>query len=1219
MAKKTYSGGYIPIEELEEEIYTGGYVPIIAEEEEKKYIGGYEPIKMEIPAIKPLEKDIGKQMFTPVTKYAGGYVPIIPLEEPTDNEIKVRQFQEQWRKDHPIKIEYGNNDYTPVSYFGAGFHKSVQYDLEDWKPMPYKTIEKENEEFKGIANNILRNYLQRGNWAAANVADRIAKGDYGDIFSAAWKGLSGQEQRYFSDVLKGAGVDNTEAGILGFVLDVGLDPVNYVPLGAAIRATKKGISKTDLFKEMAKTGFVKNLQKIFSAGQGMPKELYKFIKYRGRDLDAKQWKVVEKTKKLFKGTTKSSREMMSRVRKGQIDVNKLNPREAYVYDSIVNKLRAIGKEAVDVKLISKDAYLKNIDDYIHGFYRGRTKLGGLTGRAGKAAFRKPKVWESPVDQYDWAMNLKNAMAKIDEVEPIAKSKFSEIFTSPFQKMATDGKKIYINPDIKWKTIEDINKFLSTYKGRIEYKDYERARQIILKTVKGATQHEIGHAFSDGITRTDFGAKLYTEINTIFNAEQLAIKSGKKLGKPALMAGYQKLRGALNIASEEIPNQYALYKLFPDIQKKYYPEIFNLFQKNKNIIRKYDLPVEILTKGIPKRLSTVEKARKLAVESGFVEDASTMTLKEIKSGVKNIKLAELDFLKSSALREIEQIREVGRITMVNESMRTFGKPLPKGLKALPDDVAVYIPRGTVPDMFLKETDEMAKGIRALLDNVKKDLVEIPVDVAQALKARRGAPKAYMVPKEIAHHLNLIGDYLTPGGEEFNLVMKGLDSVQGLWKGLVTAVRPSFHVRNATSNVFLAWLSGINAIDLLPRHAGAIRMAKKSLNKIDTNMFGKLRYSQIEDVCKQTGAAGRGWMGAAEPHKVWNAFEDLFDPKISLRKFKKLSPIQLGRTAGQAIEDCSRRAIFLDEIVKSNKRTLGAAAIDAAERVGRFAYDYDELALFEKKFMKRGIPFYTWMRKNIPNMFNQLLEQPDKFSKIGKLKRIAGVKETEAEKALKPDWMAEEGYMKSPFKMKGKPVYYYMDLPTKDLETLFSMRDLYSSITPFKEIPHMLLNVKSFPELGARIAEEGKEYTAAPAWMTFLPEKVKDYLKIGPGIDLSTGKEVLKIHKKVLYAMETFMPPIKDLNSTSNLIYPQPVEYLKDKALYRMYSHPTGMQFRALDLDWETQNIVREMQEMTEKIHAIATQRTDYMDTTEYNNALRRLEELEDRLNRAQKKE
>ena len=137
------------------------------------------------------------------------------------------------------------------------------------------------------------------------------------------------------------------------------------------------------------------------------------------------------------------------------------------------------------------------------------------------------------------------------------------------------------------------------------------------------------------------------------------------------------------------------------------------------------------------------------------------------------------------------------------------------------------------------------------------------------------------------------------------------------------------------------------------------------------------------------------------------------------------------------------------------------------------------------------------------------------------------------------------------------------------------------------------------------------------MAFLPEPVKDYLKIGPGVDSSTGKKVLKIHRKVLYGMEVFMPPIKDFNSVSNLIYPQPVEYLKDKALYRMYSHPTGLQFRALDLDYETQNITREIEKLSEKIDAISKQRPyDYLDTTEYNNAMRRLMELNDRINISQ---
>jgi len=624
------------------------------------------------------------------------------------------------------------------------------------------------------------------------------------------------------------------------------------------------------------------------------------------------------------------------------------------------------------------------------------------------------------------------------------------------------------------------------------------------------------------------------------------------------------------------------------------------------------------KGNMEKVTDLKAARALAVKSGFVEDASLLTLKELKSGVKNIKLAELDLLKTTALREIEQIREVGRITMVNESMRKFGRPLPKGLKALPDDVAVYIPRGTVPDMFLDLTEDMGKGLKSILNKVKSDLVEIPLDVAEKLAFKTGAPKAYMVPREIAHHLNLIGDYLSPGAEEFNLVLKGLDKVQGLWKGLVTAVRPAFHMRNATSNVFLAWLSGVDGIDLMARHSGAIGMMKKTSKIVDTNNFGKLKLSQIEDLCKQTGAAGRGWMGAAEPNKIWNSLEDIFTPKVTWHKANKLNPIELGRSVGQVIEDASRRAVFLDEIIKSNKPNIGEAAIDAAERVGKFLYDYDELTTFEKKGMKRAIPFYTWMRKNIPNMFNQLLEQPEKFSKIGKIKRISGLEETAEEKALKPDWMAEEGYLKSPLKdKKGNPIYYYMDLPTKDLETLFSMRDLYSSTTPFKEIPHMYLNVKSFPEAGVRIAEEGHEYTNAPAWMTFLPEKVKDYLKIGPGVDSSTGKKVLKIHRKVLYGMEVFMPPIKDFNSVSNLIYPQPVEYLKDRALYRMYSHPTGLQFRALDLDYETQNITREMEELSGKIDAIARQRPyDYLDTTEYNNAMRRLMELNDRINISQ---
>jgi len=58
----------------------------------------------------------------------------------------------------------------------------------------------------------------------------------------------------------------------------------------------------------------------------------------------------------------------------------------------------------------------------------------MTGRAGKAAFRKPKIWESPVDQFDWATNLKTSMDKVTDVSEARKLAVSSGFVEDASSM-----------------------------------------------------------------------------------------------------------------------------------------------------------------------------------------------------------------------------------------------------------------------------------------------------------------------------------------------------------------------------------------------------------------------------------------------------------------------------------------------------------------------------------------------------------------------------------------------------------------------------------------------------------------------------------------------------------------------------------------------------------------------------------------------------------------
>lgn len=61
----------------------------------------------------------------------------------------------------------------------------------------------------------------------------------------------------------------------------------------------------------------------------------------------------------------------------------------------------------------------------------------------------------------------------------------------------------------------------------------------------------------------------------------------------------------------------------------------------------------------------------------------------------------------------------------------------------------------------------------------------------------------------------------------------------------------------------------------------------------------------------------------------------------------------------------------------RSAVDVALTNAREAVIRTHFDYDDLTPFEKKLRARWIPFYTWMRKNIPHETVNMVQQPGKY--------------------------------------------------------------------------------------------------------------------------------------------------------------------------------------------------------------------------------------------------
>jgi len=304
-------------------------------------------------------------------------------------------------------------------------------------------------------------------------------------------------------------------------------------------------------------------------------------------------------------------------------------------------------------------------------------------------------------------------------------------------------------------------------------------------------------------------------------------------------------------------------------------------------------------------------------------------------------------------------------------------------------------------------------------------------------------------------------------------------------------------------------------------------------------------------------------AADPAKI--TLEDIIHaPKRALLK------------PAEFFEDNAHMVGFLDYVAKSHDPDIETAILNGAKHAFKYLYDYGDLSTFEKGPMKLLVPFYSWIRKTLGLYAGDILEQPQRYANIGKLRRTLGRinPETEQEIALKPEWLDEQGYMKSPFKVNNKETYFYLAMPPDDLKTLTDLKDVYGALTIYKTVFELISSTKHFPEWGTKI--EGD--TPAPAWMVSLPEPIWKLLKLKPGrnIDYNSGavKDVLMIPKNYLYAIETAFPPLRDIHNR----FPQMIELAQEKATAKVWSEATGISLVNENINQWRNNIVFEIKEL-----------------------------------------
>lgn len=268
----------------------------------------------------------------------------------------------------------------------------------------------------------------------------------------------------------------------------------------------------------------------------------------------------------------------------------------------------------------------------------------------------------------------------------------------------------------------------------------------------------------------------------------------------------------------------------------------------------------------------------------------------------------------------------------------------------------------------------------------------------------------------------------------------------WKKWATYRSPGFHVRNAFGAWFNNALGGVSSADyhfaqrVMLARDGYKEAASKLLSPEDfqrlglhlnanfDGALGKMTYGDIASMMADQG------MGRANATTV--ALVEQTAKEGSMLKAQAGHVVKGARAADSALrrtgaltEDYFRTAAWAAGMRATSGDMYGARAF-VMVRHG----DYADLTQTEE-FVKDLVPFYKWMRTNVPYQFRMLAEEPGKLLMLQKAQQEAfqamGLDPNDYGRNM-PDWMKKGLTIPIPFTGGDDgPSFLTLDLPASDL--------------------------------------------------------------------------------------------------------------------------------------------------------------------------------------------
>lgn len=255
-----------------------------------------------------------------------------------------------------------------------------------------------------------------------------------------------------------------------------------------------------------------------------------------------------------------------------------------------------------------------------------------------------------------------------------------------------------------------------------------------------------------------------------------------------------------------------------------------------------------------------------------------------------------------------------------------------------------------------------------------------------------------------------------------VMKAYDTVMSRWKAW-QLLGPGFHARNGLSAFWMNWMRGVDTESYALFTQNYKRYRSGGLQALPE---GGVRdaFSQME----RLGVIGGGSQGV----QIADAGEGAVTRGILGERFKAIDPtsldfkpLQLNHAAGEGVENLVRGTQFLDWYMKTGD------AEEAARRVLETHYDHLNMSEFERRVVRRIIPFYSWMRNNFPAQLELAVARPGSFRAYLDAKKVIE-DGTQGDGPLDPmGWGEGRLPIRLPFKVQGYNTFIDIEMPWRDI--------------------------------------------------------------------------------------------------------------------------------------------------------------------------------------------